>query len=234
MALAPQRGAGLMSLMVGMSIGLGVLLLANEQLRQLGARYRANQARDQETESFRVAWRFLAHHARASGGHSVVLDDGRAESCAPVRPWSPSGRVAGDQLNGSQPLSMGLAAVDCLGRQTSRNNRIHSSLWVRDGSLRCQVPDRAYNQPLSDGWQRLDVQVAVATPTGIQWVVLAPLATPQQVPLAYQLCLVKTPDVSHAGEVGEAGRGEHLAAAPCQQDSLGSWQHISRNRTWPP
>ena len=53
MALAPQRGAGLMSLMVGMSIGLGVLLLANEQLRQLGARYRANQARDQETESFR-------------------------------------------------------------------------------------------------------------------------------------------------------------------------------------
>ena len=48
MALAPQRGAGLMSLMVGMSIGLGVLLLANEQLRQLGARYRANQARDQE------------------------------------------------------------------------------------------------------------------------------------------------------------------------------------------
>ena len=142
MALAPQRGAGLMSLMVGMSIGLGVLLLANEQLRQLGARYRANQARDQETESFRVAWRFLAHHARASGGHSVVLDDGRAAFDAPVRPWSPSGRVAGDQLNGSQPLSMGLAAVDCLGRQTSRNNRIHSSLWVRDGSLRCQVPDR--------------------------------------------------------------------------------------------
>jgi hypothetical protein len=181
-----------------------------------------------------VAWRFLAHHARASGGHSVVLDDGRAAFDAPVRPWSPSGRVAGDQLNGSQPLSMGLAAVDCLGRQTSRNNRIHSSLWVRDGSLRCQVPDRAYNQPLSDGWQRLDVQVAVATPTGIQWVVLAPLATPQQVPLAYQLCLVKTPDVSHAGEVGEAGRGEHLASAPCQQDSLGSWQHISRNRTWPP
>ena len=158
MALAPQRGAGLMSLMVGMSIGLGVLLLANEQLRQLGARYRANQARDQETESFRVAWRFLAHHARASGGHSVVLDDGRAAIDAPMRPWSPSGRVAGDQLNGSQPLSMGLAAVDCLGRQTSRNNRIHSSLWVRDGSLRCQVPDRAYNQPLSDGWQRLDVQ----------------------------------------------------------------------------
>jgi hypothetical protein len=59
MALAPQRGAGLMSLMVGMSIGLGVLLLANEQLRQLGARYRANQARDQETES---------QHGPRSGG----------------------------------------------------------------------------------------------------------------------------------------------------------------------
>ncbi len=55
MALAPQRGAGLMSLMVGMSIGLGVLLLANEQLRQLGARYRANQARDQKPSHF--VWR---------------------------------------------------------------------------------------------------------------------------------------------------------------------------------
>lgn len=161
-----QYGASLMELMVGISIGLLVLLVANSLLQVvLREQAQLSQALDQQTAT-RQAYRRIQSIAMHAGQYTATQT---APGIVQLQAATlPSARTNGVQLTLATTPASSPFAADCLDRHATRQGFLQSVFYVSTNSLRCSVADRSGGQPVADGIQSLSVLWFVSTPQGIR------------------------------------------------------------------
>lgn len=155
-----------MELMVGMSIGLLVLLVANSLLQAaLLHQTQLGQQLDQQTTT-RQAYRriqSIAIHAGQYTGTQTALGTVQLHAAT-----SPSANAKPAQLLLATPPTASPFAADCLDRQATQQGFLQSAFYVSTDSLRCNVADRSGGQPIADGFKAMSLHWFVATPQGVR------------------------------------------------------------------
>ena len=161
-----QHGSSLMELMVGMSIGLLVLLVANNLLQvALQQQAQLNQRLEQQTAS-RQAHRRIQSMAISAGQYAATQTAPGAVQLHAAAPTSPN--TSPVHLVLTTPPAFSPLASDCLDRHATQQGFLLSVFYVSANSLRCNVADRSGGQPIADGFKAMSVHWFVATPQGIQ------------------------------------------------------------------
>ena len=186
----PQSGSSLVSLLVGLALGLLVVGIAVQSFAHFAGETLNQQVRLATARSQQDTIHFLSVHARQAGG--LMPASATHRHLSPPQPTTLSttdAGASGDVLNVSQPATNGLGTADCLGRIKAVGDSIQSSFWVGSDNLRCRPSNESGNQPLSTGWGHMSGEVAMATPVGTQWLPLAMAPLDGGGILAYRLCL---------------------------------------------
>ena len=182
--LRRQLGTSLIELVVGMAIGLLVVQVAYMlQLSAAQQQLSMSQALQHDSAQ-RLGFRRIAQLG-VQAGQSLASTSGQLFT---LRAPSPTAQSHTEQLHiATAPSSTPLAA-DCLGRFAQINGFMHSTFYVRNNSLRCNVADRSGGQPIVDGFLSQSTWWFVARTGGIQ---LVPTETASV--LGHAVCLVMDP-----------------------------------------
>jgi len=182
--LRRQLGTSLIELVVGMAIGLLVVQVAYQlQLSAAQQQLSMSQALQHDSAQ-RLGFRRIAQLG-VQAGQSLASTSGQLVT---LRAPSPTAQSHTEQLHiATAPSSTPLAA-DCLGRFAQINGFMHSTFYVRNNSLRCNVADRSGGQPIVDGFLSQSTWWFVARTGGIQ---LVPTETASV--LGHAVCLAMDP-----------------------------------------
>jgi hypothetical protein len=182
--LRRQLGTSLIELVVGMAIGLLVVQVAYQlQLSAAQQQLSMSQALQHDSAQ-RLGFRRIAQLG-VQAGQSLASTSGQLVT---LRAPSPTAQSHTEQLHiATAPSSTPLAA-DCLGRFAQIDGFMHSTFYVRNNSLRCNVADRSGGQPIVDGFLSQSTWWFVARTGGIQ---LVPTETASV--LGHAVCLAMDP-----------------------------------------
>ena len=182
--LRQQLGTSLIDLVVGMAIGLLVVKVAYQLQLSAAQQQRSMSQALQHDSAQRMGFRRIAQLG-VQAGQSLASTSGQLVT---LRAPSPAAQSHAEQLHiATAPSSTPLAA-DCLGRFAQINGFMHSTFYVRNNSLRCNVADRSGGQPIVDGFLSQSTWWFVARTGGIQ---LVPTETASV--LGHAVCLGMDP-----------------------------------------